>query len=426
MAAWCGCGSTDDGPGAAADDTMNVAASVVLGLVFVMGCVASALAASGELARGRSAGMALFVLIAAYVPYAAVGSVLVSRRPRNPIGWVLLAMGWTFAVSFLPVQASAYELRTLTAPPLPEAIAWLTELSVPLTFALFAQLAFMFPTGRLPEGRWRRPAALVLGLMWALVAIAAFWPVLTVEPAGTVGIVEIPNPFGVLPPRVLDVALPAQWMAPVVFPFILVASIAAIAGRYRASRGLERLQMRWLVAAFGAIAIAVPAGLLISAVFDPQAEVAWVPASLGFLLPPIAIGIAVTRYRLYEIDRLISRGVSWAVLSGSLVGLYAGAILLLQGMLGDLIQGQTVAVAVSTLLAAAAFQPLRRRIQAVVDHRFNRARYDAERTAAAFAERLRNEIDLATLNDDLIGVVNTALRPTTIAVWIRRSRPANP
>jgi hypothetical protein len=151
-----------------------------------------------------------------------------------------------------------------------------------------------------------------------------------------------------------------------------------------------------------------------------------VPASLGFLLVPVSIGIAVTRYRLYEIDRLISRGLSWAVLSGLLLGVYAGAILLLQTVLGDVMQGQTVAVAGSTLLAAALFQPLRRRIQVAVDHRFNRARYDAERTATDFAERLRDEVDLPALRGDFTGVVDTALHPTTIIVWIRRPRSTTP
>ena len=146
-------------------------------------------------------GCSLFVLIAAYVPYAAVGSILVSRRPRNLIGWVLLGMGWTFAVSNLPIHATARELQALTAPPLQEAIAWLTEWSLPLMFALFAQLAFLFPTGRLPGGRWRRYAALVLGLIWGMVILSAFWPMLTVQPAGAAGIVEIPNPIGLLPPR---------------------------------------------------------------------------------------------------------------------------------------------------------------------------------------------------------------------------------
>jgi hypothetical protein len=140
----------------------------------------------------------------------------------------------------------------------------------------------------------------------------------------------------------------------------------------------------------------------------------------------VAIGIAILRYRLYDIDRVISRGLSWALLSGLLIVVYAGAVILLQGLLGGVTQGETVAVAGSTLLAATLFQPLRRRIQSVVDHRFNRARYDAERTAIDFAERLRDEVDLAALRSDVAGVVDTALRPSRIAVWIRRPGPTGP
>ncbi len=136
-------------------------------------------------------------------------------------------------------------------------------------------------------------------------------------------------------------------------------------------------------------------------------------------MSPSAIWIAVTRYRLYEIDRLISRGLSWAVLSALLLAVYAGAVLLLQTVLGDVIQGETVAVAGSTLIAAALFQPLRLRVQGAVDHRFNRARYDAERTAADFAERLRDELDVDHLRTALATTAGGAVDPTGVGVWLR-------
>ena len=139
----------------------------------------------------------------------------------------------------------------------------------------------------------------------------------------------------------------------------------------------------------------------------------------GLLLVPVSVWIAVTRYRLYEIDRLISRGLSWAVISGLLVAVYAGAILLLQTVLGDVIGGQTLAVAGSTLLAAALFQPLRRRVQTAVDHRFNRARYDAERTTTDFAERLRDEVDVDHLRTALAATASGAVHPTGVGVWLR-------
>jgi hypothetical protein len=412
-------------PGARSAQVKAVATALV-GLQFALGCAVAAYAASAMLLAGRPGGLSLIILLAAYVPYAGVGSILVARRPRNVIGWVLLGMGWTFAVSFLPIDATAQELQTLTASPLAMTIAWLTKWTVSLTFALFATLAFAFPTGRLARGRWRRIAVLVLALVWGSVIASAFWPVLALDPTGGASIVEFPNPIGLLPRRILGLDLPSQSIGLAVLPIVIVASIAAIAGRYAGARDLERLQLRWLVAAFGAIAVAIPIGLLIVIAFDSEGNVSWVPASLAFLLPPIAIGIAVTRYRLYEIDRLISRGLSWAVLSGVLVAVYAGAVLLLQTVLGGVIQGQTVAVAASTLLAAALFQPLRRRVQAAVDHRFNRARYDAERTATDFADRLRDEMDLASVSGDIVGVVDTALRPTTIGVWIRPSTSTTP
>jgi hypothetical protein len=410
----------------AGNHEVKAATTALVGVQFALGCAVAAFAASAMLLAGRPGAISLVILMAAYVPYAGVGSVLVTRRPRNLIGWVLLGIGWTFAVSFLPIDATAHELQTLTASPLQEAIVWTTEMGVSLTFALIATLAFLFPTGKLPGGRWRRPALLVLALIWGLVILSAFWPVLAIEPVIGAGIVEVPNPIGLLPPQIVDIRLLPNVMAATVLPLILVASIVAIAGRFAGARALERLQLRWLVASFGFMAVAVLAGFPIIALFDQAGEIAWVPASVAFMLPPFAIGIAVTRYRLYEIDRLISRGLSWAVVSGLLVGVYAVAVFLLQGVLGDVIGGQTVAVAGSTLLAAALFQPLRRRVQNAVDHRFNRARYDAERTTTDFAERLRSEVDLASLSGDIVGVVDTALHPSTIGVWIRRPGPTIP
>jgi hypothetical protein len=408
------------------DAEVKAAATALVGVQYALGCAVAAYAASAMLLAGKPGALSLVILLVAYVPYAGVGSILVARRPRNLIGWVLLGIGWTFAVGFLPIDATAHELQTLTASPLQEAIVWLTEWCVSVTFALFALLAFTFPTGKLAAGRWRRLATLVLALIWGLVIISAFWPVLTVEPRGGNGLVEIPNPIGLLPPTILGIRLPSQMAATALLPFIMIASIVAIAARYAGARDLERLQMRWLAAAFGLIAVAVPIGFAIWALFDPSGEISWVPASVAFMLPPIAIGIAVTRHRLYEIDRLISRGLSWAVLSGVLVAVYAGAVLLLQTLLGGVIQGQTVAVAASTLLAAALFQPFRRRVQVAVDHRFNRARYDAERTATDFADRLRDDMDLASVSGDIVGVVDTALRPATIGVWIRPSTSTTP
>ncbi|HLQ48120.1 MAG TPA: hypothetical protein VK233_04050, partial [Candidatus Dormibacteraeota bacterium] len=157
-----------------------------------------------------------------------------------------------------------------------------------------------------------------------------------------------------------------------------------------------------------------------------DAPITWVPAAMAFTLPPIAIGVAVLRYRLYEIDRIISRTIGWAVVTSILATTFVTLVVGLQAALGSITQSRTPVVAVSTLVAFAVFQPVRRRVQAAVDHRFNRARYDADRLATAFADRLRDEVDLTAVSGDIAGVVDAALRPSAIGVWIRRSRPTTP
>jgi hypothetical protein len=405
---------------------VKAAATALVGVQYALGGAIAAYAASAIVLSRRPGALALIFLLVAYVPYAGVGSILVARRPRNVIGWVLVGIGWTFAVGFLPIDATTHDLQTLTASPVQEAIVWLTEWCVSVTFALFALLAFSFPTGKLAIGRWRNLAALVLALIWALVIISAFWPVLTVEPRGGTGLVEIPNPIGLLPPRILGIGLPSQMAGTALLPFIMVASIVAMTGRYAGARALERLQLRWLAASFGLIAVAVPLGFVIWGLFDATGEISWVPASVAFMLPPIAIGVAVTRHRLYEIDRIISRTIGWAVVTSILATTFVTLVVGLQAALGSITQSRTPVVAVSTLVAFAVFQPVRRRVQAAVDHRFNRARYDADRLATAFADRLRDEVDLTAVSGDIAGVVDAALRPSAIGVWIRRSRPTTP
>ena len=207
---------------------------------------------------------------------------------------------------------------------------------------------------------------------------------------------------------------------------VFAVGVLSAVARYRRSSGVERLQLRWLMASLAFAFAALVFGLVgFATVRDKLGVLIWLPALIAYPTVPLAVGIAVMRYRVFEIDRVISRGVSWAVLSGLLVAVYAGAVILLQSLLGSVTQGETAAVAGSTLLAAALFQPLRLRIQSVVDHRFNRARYDAERTATEFAERLRDEVDLAELHRDMTSVVETALHPRAIGLWIRtRHSPA--
>lgn len=283
----------------------------------------------------------------------------------------------------------------------------------PATFALAYSLilpvvALMFPDGHLPSSTWRWP----VGLALAAVAVATL--LLTLKP-GQIAEFTGTNPLGIdaLPVWLSSLAGPLSGIGIVLLSLL---GFVAVVTRYRRGSGIERQQLRWFVAAVLLAVVPITVAPLTSGFGGP----AWLfVAEFGLLLVPVAIWVAVTRHRLYEIDRLISRGLSWAVLSGLLVAVYAGAVLVLQTVLGDVIQGQTVAVAGSTLLAAALFQPLRRRVQAAVDHRFNRAHYDAERTATDFAERLRDEVDVDHLRTALATTAGGAVDPTGVGVWLR-------
>jgi hypothetical protein len=405
---------------------MSRAARAGIGVLYALGCVVSAIALGGLLIDGRPGASSLIILTIAYLPYATVGSILAARRPQNAIGWMLVALGWALATSFLPIRATAHELQTLSAPPLVEIVAWFNGWSVSLIFALFATLAYVFPSGRLPSRRSGRVVGILLVVTWGIVTLSAFRPVMTVLPQGAAAVVAIPNPFAILPASILgSLPIPVDALGPVL-PAILLAAIVAIVGRYLRARDLERLQLRWLVAALASITIAIPTGFAISAVVGLDSPITWIPAAIAFTLPPVAIGIAVLRYRLYEIDRIISRSIGWAAITTILAMTFATLVIGLQALLGSITQSRTPVVAVSTLVAFALFQPVRRRVQAVVDHRFNRARYDADRLATAFADRLRDEVDLTAVSGDIAGVVDGALRPTAIGVWIRRSRPLTP
>jgi hypothetical protein len=206
----------------------------------------------------------------------------------------------------------------------------------------------------------------------------------------------------------------------------LILGVTAVTLRFRRSRGVERAQLKWFVAANVALGTFVVLGFadggFLGLVAGTNPTILDLLAYASSLLPPVAVGIAILRYRLFEIDRLIARTLSWAVVTGLLVGGFAAAVFALQAVLADFVQGQTVAVAASTLAAFALFQPLRRRVQSAVDRRFDRARYDAQRTVAEFSDRLRDEVDLAALSGDLDTTIRGAIAPRSLGIWLRESR----
>jgi hypothetical protein len=283
-------------------------------------------------------------------------------------------------------------------------------------------LILLFPDGRLPSPRWRWVVWLTIASM-VLVSIA-----ITFEP-GTLadeGFPHLHNPLAI--PALKPVLDPLQLFL-IGIPVCMVASAAALVVRFRRSRGAERLQLTWLAMA-AAVVAAVYAVALIASVGQSwgQADTSgWVSvlqnlALASFALIPISIGIAILRYRLYDIDRLISRAVAYAIVTALLVGVYAAVVVGLGAAFGR--SENPVLIAGATLLVAAMFGPVRRRVQAAVDRRFNRRRYDAERVLGTFVARLRDELDIDALTGELATTAASAVQPSSVGVWIRTGGPA--
>jgi MFS family permease len=392
---------------------------VVAWLAAVAGAVAL-LFASGTttgLTGGRISpifvGLALVV-----VTDACVGAGLVLRRPGNAVGLLLLAAALVTVVTFLGfvVGATLTEQRGRQ-----DVLAGIASLIGPLgifpsLIAAGPLVAIVFPDGRLPGPRWRWPAAAIVGALIVGSAIVAVSP-------GPIGGSLADNPFGLRgftgsePLWSFGITLSAATL-----PFTLLMGFAAVMVRFRRSGTVERAQLKWFVAAN----IAVGALLMLSFADDalkaPSPTIVDILAAASLSLPPIAIGIAILRYRLFEIDRLIARTVSWGVVTGLLVTVFGIGVVALQAILARFIEGETLAVAASTLVAFALFQPIRRRVQSAVDRRFDRARYDAQRTVADFSDRMRDELDLADVRGDLDSTIRDAISPRSLGIWLRESK----
>lgn len=348
-----------------------------------------------------------------------VGGIIEWRRPGHAIGRLMMLAGPMYAIASAG-WTTINLLRPLIDFNAYQVFSWTVLLLSWSAMALITGwIPLLFPTGDLPGPRWRVPAVVIATLL----GLGLFG--LALRPGVFAGS-DLENPFGV------------EWWPVILQPFVdaiplavlatLLLGVAGVITRYRRGDRIVRLQIRWFVTAVALIPLSGVAILIEVALRSAGGAGSDAPNGLVFVMVsyavvlalPIAIGIAVTRYRLYEIDRLISRTIGWALVTGLLVAVFAGMVVGLQAVLAGFTQGQTLAVAASTLVAFALFQPVRRRVQAAVDHRFDRARYDGDRTAAAFAERLRAQVDLAGLEADIAGVVDGALRPTTVGVWIRR------
>ena len=342
------------------------------------------------------------------VVYAAVGFVVARRQPGNPIGWILITWIVVFLLSGVAGGYAAlyYRFGHHGLPLAPVAVV-LGPLWAP-ALLLFPVVILLFPDGRLAARRWRwvLRAYVVAG---ALASVAVFAQAITAVVRHDVRIDAAGNlsSTGRPPGGLLAVA------APLGLGLILVIVLSFVAHQvfsWRRATGERRQQLKWLAtgAAVTLVVVAVSLG------FSSTSAVGEI-LGIGLAALPVGIGVGILKYRLYDIDRIISRTLAYAIVTGLLVGVYAGLVLLATRVLP---LSSPVAVAASTLAAAALFSPLRRRVQRAVDRRFNRARYDADQTVAAFAARLKDAVDLDTVRDDLAGAVHQALEPAHVSVWI--------
>ena len=375
------------------------------------------LVVAGALVGTGSTGAPLWVI--PFVPFAGIGALLAIRRPRTSIGWILIVLGWSFVILVAPIPATAHQFADGTVDFPSAVLAVLQGGSGPAAFLLFAVLAMVFPSGQLPNGRWGMLGRAALGVGLTIVAAGYVMPVISVELVGE-AYAPVRNPIALLPDLALwQLVTPDSSIFPVLF--VTVGAAVSLIVRVRHARGTERQQLRWLATSLAFVVLGVGSGFAISYVIPGSSAsgLAWIPTVIAFTSVPVAIGIAVLRYRLYEIDRIISRTLAYALMTAMLAIVFAGVIVGLQTVFATFTGGNTLAVAASTLVVAALFQPLRRRLQGAVDHRFNRARYDGERTVAEFAGRLRDEVDLARLGGELRAVVGSSLGPTSVGVWLR-------
>jgi hypothetical protein len=361
---------------------------------------------------GGPAGDVLFTAVV-IVPAAGVSTLLAARRPRNPLGWILFAI---FLISAAPVGLYAVLDYRIHHGALP--LGWLAVVlgqAWPLFLFLIAVLLWLFPDGRLPAGRWRRPAvaALVAGALLALAASGSGVAAVAghdIHVNATGSLTTEQNGFWNILHSTLVLGVLASWLV----------WLAAQVPRYRRAAGERRQQLKWLYSGAVVLVICVFAAALASGDSSGLAQaVNNVITPLGFAAFAICFAVAVLKYRLYEIDRIISRVISYAIITAVLAGLFAGVVVLATVVLP--FKGP-VTVAASTLFVAALFNPLRRRVQHAVDRRFNRARYNAEAVVAAFTGRLRQTVDLETVRGDLVDVVHEAFQPAHVSVWLTGAR----
>jgi hypothetical protein len=354
--------------------------------------------------------------------FATVGAVVVARQPHNAVGWLCLAVG--LLGSWNATAANYAEVALVVRPgSLPGGLAmgWQARPLGYIWGLTFTFLPLLFPTGRLPTRRWRPFAWVTAMILISSAMVYALIPGPLREGPGWPR-----NPLGI--ERAAAALQRIEQLLVLCTVAVTVLCAASVLVRFRRARGVERQQLKWFTYAIALFALLFIAYTLSTLVWGE-----WVPATasdvvfaIGYGLIPIGAGIAILRYRLYDIDRIINRTLVYGLLTAILGCIYAGAILLLGQLFGGVTDDPpSWVIAGATLAVAALFQPARRRVQQAVDRRFNRARYDAARTIEAFSVRLRDQVDLGTLTTELLAVVDHTVEPTTSSLWLRPQATPN-
>jgi hypothetical protein len=345
------------------------------------------------------------------IGFSTVGALVAPRHSQNPMGWIFCAVGLLYAAVHFVAEYAIYTL--LAAPgslPAGEAAAWIFSWLFVPQIGLSGLLVLLFPNGRVQSIGWRWFAWLIVFATPASMIMAAL------SPGEIVGLEPIHNPLGIE-------GLPNLYelVQALMLTLLLVAATSQLV-RLRRARGVEQQQIKW----FAYAVVVASSGSILTYVVPVAIGAQWlelvsyVPFVVGVVSVPISMGIAILRYRLYDLDILINRTLVYGALTAMLVGVYVGSIVMLQGLVRVFTgQESQLAIVASTLAVAALFNPLRRRIQSFIDRRFYRSKYDAAKTLAAFSAKLRDETDLDALSDDLVGVVRETMQPAHVSLWLR-------
>jgi hypothetical protein len=385
-------------------------------IVFMLVAALTIVALTVDLLTGKPEPLATRIADWAFttlaVPLAVVGALIAARRPGNRVGILLLVAGLSISVEKVAEELTSYGVRSPGAVPGLGLTGWVSNLAWVPAILVLLLLPVLFPDGQPPSPRWRP-------VVWAIVAgavvttvLAALIPTIGIEPSLRSPL-ALPDPAGAALERVLRLLFLG-------IPVAAAMAMAAMVVRFRRARGVEREQLKWLAYAGGVVVVA-------SAVEDTWLG-GWPAAATTVLLwaIPAAIGIAILRYHLYDIDRIINRTLVYGLLTVILGLCYAAGSLVFVLVAGTRADPPSWLVAAATLAAAAIFRPARRRIQAAVDRRFNRRKYNSAQTIQAFSTRLRDQIDLDTLANELLAVVDQTMEPTQVSLWLRPPPPASP